>query len=224
MVRMNDNDGYDDYVCFERQWIEDAPDLQVVQANVLMLVGAQVKRMEEQRLCEADHQGRMKLILAAQFYGVALDQVCFGHMPPGGRPVADLHLRFARMALEIPAPGEASRPLTAALEAMAEQCFVTRGEICEACDMPVCFHYNRGGSAGMHHCNRRNRFSAAGAATLSSSDRAEKKVNSFPAQCALPAADAIQGLSHGRIWPTIARPARLLSRHGYKAQFTSWWP
>jgi hypothetical protein len=150
----NDYDA-DDYASFEREWIEDAPDLQVVQSSVLLLVAAQVRSMGGHRLSEADHLTRMKLILAAKFYGEALDQVCFGHMPPDGRPVADLHLQFARLALRVPASGEADGPLSAALEALAEECFVARGDICQGCDLPVCFHYFCGGPEGLHHCNRR---------------------------------------------------------------------
>ena len=117
-------------------WIDDAPDPEAVLSRVLSIVAKQIKTMSDRRLRLEEHTQRMRLVLAADFYYDFLYQMVDDYVPDAALEVAELHRRFAEMALRVPAAdGE--------LESVAEECFLPRGHICRGCGLPLCLHSDK---------------------------------------------------------------------------------
>ena len=121
------------------QWMRGAPEPDAVLSRVLSLVAQQVKTMTDRRLRLEDHTGRMRLVLAADFYYDFFDRVIDGFVPPAAHEAAELHLRFAEKAIAIHVRGDNADDVMA-LAALADECFLARGRICASCGLPTCLH------------------------------------------------------------------------------------
>ena len=121
------------------RWLDDAPDPDAVLTHVLTLVARQVKTMSDRRLRQEDHTGRMRVLLAAEFYYDFFSQMVDSYVPDAALEAADLHLRFANQALGMRVEGESTEAMEA-LATLADQCFVFRGRICPDCGLPQCLH------------------------------------------------------------------------------------
>jgi hypothetical protein len=128
----------------QTRWLDDAPDPATVLTHVLTLVARQVKKLSDRRLRLEDHAGRMRVLLAAEFFYDFYYQMVDSLVPEAALESADLHLRFAKQALRLPVEGETA-PAMEALAALAEECFVSRGRICTECGLPQCLHSPRDG-------------------------------------------------------------------------------
>ena len=130
-------------------WIYYAPEPEAVLSRVLTIVAKQVKTMSDRRLRLEDHTRRMRLVLAAEFYYDFWYQMIDGYVSDAALELAELHRRFAEMALHLPAAdsedgiGGRAAEAVEGLESVAEECFLARGRICGDCGLPLCLHSDK---------------------------------------------------------------------------------